>query len=81
MKILKYLRLRGGGNRERTILHRRIPFTNHNLGPNWSLPVIRPEGVKKCIGDSASLDAGSAKTQADKARLTALVEILKHPVA
>jgi hypothetical protein len=33
------------------------------------------------IGDSASLDAGSAKTQADKARLTALVEILKHPVA
>ena len=36
LQILKYLRLYGGPSRERTILHRRIPVNNPNLGPNWS---------------------------------------------
>ena len=53
LKILNNLRLRGGGNRERTILHRRISFSNSNLGPNWSLPVIWPEASNECIGDKA----------------------------
>jgi hypothetical protein len=39
--ILNNLRLHGGASSERTILHRRIPFKNLNLGPNWPLPVIR----------------------------------------
>jgi len=57
LEILKGLGLRGGGNRERTILHRRIPFNNPNLGPNWSLPVIRPEGVNECIDDLAFIES------------------------
>jgi Phage integrase family len=34
----------GGGNRERTILHRRIPCNDPKLSPNWSMPVIRQKG-------------------------------------
>jgi hypothetical protein len=45
LHILRYRRLYGGGNRERTILHRRIPFNNPNLGPTWSVLVKRPEGA------------------------------------
>jgi hypothetical protein len=53
-QILRYLRLRGGGSRERTILHHRIPSITPIWVQNRSLPVIGQEGVNECIGDLAS---------------------------
>lgn len=71
LEILKGLGLRGGGNRERTILHRRIPFNNPNLGSNWSLPAIRPVGANECIGDFALTDMLSVCHSKSRARFLA----------
>lgn len=70
-QIAQTLRLYGGGNRERTILHRRIPFNNPNLGSNWSLPAIRPVGANECIGDFALTDMLSVCHSKSRARFLA----------
>jgi hypothetical protein len=78
LRILEYRRLIGGGNRKRTILHRRIPFNNPNLGPNWSLPVIRPEGVNECIGDYASSENHSWRHRRYMLRILKLLVRLRN---